>query len=207
MFDIRKKQIQLFIYASIIIVIGILFCAVPKTAVDVLSVIIGVIFILSGVLAVLDCAITKKTCLSKDSIYGAFILAFGILFITNKLGGLVLDYIPYVLIVLGSCIIIDALILIAYRKEKAIIVFVFEVAIGLSMLVLGILMLTSNNFKDSASLVFGLVLITLGVFIMLLSIFAKKILIRAAVNQAVDDVQEDLNEYMNAEYEEKNSQN
>lgn len=212
MFSVRENQIRLMVYASFVLILGILFCAVPKTAIDVISIIMGVVFIIGGLVSILDGAVNKKTCLNKDSIGGAFVLAFGILFIANKLGGLVLDYIPYFLIVFGSVILLDSILLITNKSKKVITVFITELVFSIACITLGILMLVNDNFKSNSSLIFGLILIAWAVFLIIIALLFKKLLIKAVVDDAVDDIKEDIDEYLrekdiiDAEAKEKNSQ-
>ena len=184
---IGKNEIKLFILAAAILVFGILFCCATKTAVDALSVIIGIIFIITGLLLIVESILTKKSSFTSDSASGAFALAFGILFMVKKLGWLILDFIPYLLIVLGVIIIIDAILIMAVKQRRNLFAFVFELVSGIVALVLGILLLTNDDFREFASLVFGITLIVYAIFIVLVALFAKNVVVITVVSdEAID---------------------
>ena len=183
---IGKNELKLIILAAMVFIFGILFCCATKTAVNVLSVIIGIIFILSGSLLILESILTKKSSFNSDSASGAFALAFGILFIAKELGWLILEYIPYILIVLGIIILIDAILIMAIKQRKNILAFIYELILGITALVLGILLLTSDEFREYASLVFGITLIVYAIFILIVALFAKNVVVTVEVNEAID---------------------
>lgn len=174
---IGKNELKLIILSALVFIFGILFCCATKTAVNVLSVIIGIIFILSGSLLIIESILTKKSSFNSDSASGAFALAFGILFIVKELGWLILEYIPYILIVLGVIILIDAILIMAIKNRKNVFAFVYELILGIIVLVLGILLLSNDDFREYASLVFGITLIVYAIFILLVALFAKNVVV------------------------------
>ena len=192
---IGKNELKLIILAALVFIFGILFCCATKTAVNVLSVIIGIVFILSGSLLILESILTKKSSFTSDSASGAFALAFGILFIAKELGWLILEYIPYILIVLGVIILIDAILIMAVKQRKNIFAFIYELVLGIVILVFGILLLTNDDFKEYASLVFGITLIVYAIFILLVALFAKNVVVVVTVeNDAIDAESKEVNE-------------
>ena len=192
---IGKNELKLIILAIAVFIFGVLFCCATKTAVNVLSVIIGIIFILSGALLIVESILVKKSSFTSDSASGAFALAFGILFIAKELGWLILEYIPYILIVLGVIILIDAILIMAIKQRKNIFAFTYELILGIVALVLGILLLTSDDFREYASLVFGITLIVYAVFILLVALFAKNVVVVVKVDSdTIDAESTELNE-------------
>ena len=107
-------------------------------------------------------------------ILSAVIGAIGVLCIVNRLAGVIVAYFPYILIFIGIYIIIDSIIFLSSKKKGGYALFVIELVIGIVALTLGILLLTVPEVYQYASIIFGSILIIVGIFELLLLLKKRK---------------------------------
>ena len=192
-----RERLGKWIGAAIIIVVGIL-CIVAgaamggndlsaaKDSLDAISLVIGIILIIVGslsvCLAIIAGLIAKKS-FAAVAIPGGFLLAIGISLVVAKyaasLIGLLLTVIPYLLIVLGAIILLDAIYtlvrgIMAKEVGKVIIAVIFGIVLGVGAIVLGALCVGSDPvIKYGVQLiVFGIIVVLEGVF-QVLATFVK----------------------------------
>lgn len=169
--NLSNTDVKAIVLSVVLLIVGILFCctSVLTTA---MSIIIGIGILVLGLGLLASSFIETKKLVSGGAIAGGAIIAFGIMFMIDKLAGIIFAYIPYFLIALGALFLLDAIILIATTK-KASTRFYIELVIGVIALVLGILLICVNGFADYASIVFGVILILYAVYLCV-TVFVKK---------------------------------
>ena len=181
--EIVRKSISKWIVAVVVLVIGIL-CIVAGSSNDAksgayegISVTIGVTLIVISSLSLILALVT--TILSKGKVMfialgaaSATTLATGIFFVTYRgLGGelieILINYIPFVLLCIGSIIAVDAILVLAFGlpdKEKAkssAIAATVEFIIAAIAIVLGALMVGQDSVisKSAQMITFGIILV------------------------------------------------
>ncbi|MCR5231664.1 MAG: hypothetical protein K6B64_03355 [Acholeplasmatales bacterium] len=182
-----KKNLQVaittWITAVIMLVIGIL-CIVAQNATDynaqsdaanAISLVLGIVFIIVGSLGIIINALLLKRTATATTIAAGVILAAGLFFVIQKtvvdLIRLLVDFVPYVLVVVGCLVILDAIIILVFGLVKKsnlkalIIPLAIELVIGIVALVLGILALPSVNVIDKRLTIFGILLIVYALFL------------------------------------------
>ena len=192
-----RERLGKWISAAIVIVVGVL-CIVAgaamggndlsaaKDSLDAISLVIGIILIIVGslsvCLAIIAGLIAKKS-FAAVAIPGGFLLAIGISLVVAKyaasLIGLLLTVIPYLLIVLGAIILLDAIYtlvrgIMAKEVGKVIVAVIFGIVLGVGAIVLGALCVGSDPvIKYGVQLiVFGIIVVLEGVF-QVLATFVK----------------------------------
>lgn len=166
----EKKDVKNVVIASVLLVLGVLFCFSSSMGNKALSWIIGTALIISGVLNVISSYTIKKSVFTSDGIMGAAISAFGILFAGNTLSWVIFNYIPFLLMCVGLVITVDAFI--KKFKDNETSKFVFELILGVLTLSLGVCLKFINGFADFASLILGIVLIIYAIYL-IIAIFLK----------------------------------
>ena len=167
------EELKTIIIASLLIVIGILFCCSLAMGISELSVIIGLILIIIGALFLLNSVFGGTGLLSHLGLSGVVVLSFGIMFIASKLAGIIFAYIPWFLVVLGSVVIIDSLLGKFMRGEKNTFEFIIKIIIGISSLALGLCLMFIDGFMEYSSIVLGIFMIVYGIYIIFTK-FTKK---------------------------------
>ena len=150
----KKKEVKTIIFSAVLLVIGVLFCFSLSLGSNAISWVIGISLILAGVFCAINSFVNKKSLITTESFLGATLVAFGILFINNGLTGIIIDFIPWLLIVLGVLVIIDSIHKeIAYKDTAR---FVVELIIGVISLALGLCLMFIDGFKDFCSVMLGM---------------------------------------------------
>ena len=195
------NKISAIITSVVILVIGIL-CIVANSAEDAsafegISLTLGITFIIVSSVAILLevvlLCLAKGGLLLKAAVLSAgVLLALGIFFVANKtsagtLLAMFLEFVPYVMIVVGSLLVLDALFTLIFglvNKEGlkgVIIVFAIKLVIGALAILLGALALGNNWLGNNKFLIFGIILIVYAVYNVLVSLFAPKLAFVAIV--------------------------
>lgn len=181
-----KKNVQVavttWLTAIIMIVIGIL-CIVAQNATDynaqsdaanAISMVLGIVFIIVGSLGIIINALLLKRTATSTTLSAGIILAAGLFFVIEKtvaeLIALLTNFVPFLLVVIGSLVILDAILVLVLglknKQAKAVVIpVVIEVVIGVVALVLGILALPSVNVIDKRFTIFGILLIVYALFL------------------------------------------
>lgn len=169
---LENKLYKNIIIASILLIIGILFCCSLAMGMTGLSFIIGIMLLTLGVLFIIQSLINNKGILTINGLLGVIIVTLGILFMVNKLAYIIISFIPWFLIIFGCGIIADTLLGKLVRKDENLTQFILKLIIGGICILLGILLLTINGFLEFASLILGIILIVYGIYI-IINIFLK----------------------------------
>ena len=175
-----QNAISTWISAALLLVVGIL-CIVCENsdaqtggnAANAISIIVGVVLVISASFGLILAVLVAKKVLNPATIaYGA-ILAAGIYFIVCKtltgLLGVITDYAPFVILIMGILLVLDAtLVLVLGLKAKRsgnefILPVVLEYVIGAFAIVVGVLALPSVNVISKRLTILGIILIVYGV--------------------------------------------
>ena len=207
-----SKKISLWITAAIVLTIGILCIVAGAAAGDkagadaykgitlVLGIVSLVIASLVLVLALINSIVNKKG-FAAEGLGAAMLLSIGIFFIVREttasnLIALVLDFIPFVLIVSGSIILVDAILSIVFGIVKKTIKnemvgIIVEIVVALIAIILGSLCLIEKDNGDTIInmnarfIILGVILCLFAVYVLLLS-FLKPVAVVAFVSSEED---------------------
>ena len=171
---LNKPYVTELIAIALLIVFGILFITADYLADNVLSWIFGSILILYAILLLAQAYSETHSLTSVTGILSAFIGAFGVLFIVRNLASIIFAYIPFMLIFMGAYLIIDSIILITSRRKNDYTLFSIELIIGIAALVIGICLIYVDDFAKYTSLVFGIILLAIGSYNLILFMFSRR---------------------------------
>jgi hypothetical protein len=196
-----KKNLQTaittWITAALVLTIGILCCVAggnnesSADAYKAISMVLGIaLIIVSGLAIVLSCLVLKRTA-TAETLGEGITLAAGIYFVADTaLGGTLLsvlvEYVPFILLVVGSLFVVDAILILVFgivKKALAkafIIPFAVELVIGAVAIVLGALALPSVDVITHGAkfIILGIILIVYAAFLILsgvLSLIGKNV--------------------------------
>ena len=171
---LSSDELKSVVVAVLLMIVGVLFCCSLSIGIDGLSVIIGLILMVIGVLCLANLIISSKGLLSIEGIVGVGLLSLGILFISSKLAGIIFEYIPWLLLVLGCVITIEALIDRFLKKHDSLIRFIIALVVGVLSIILGLCLKLINGFMEYASIMLGILLIVYAGYLLYLSFFTSK---------------------------------
>lgn len=154
-----KSNLPLFC-AITMFVIGILFCCSLLVGITALSIIIGILLILSGVMFVINCIVNSSTIFSVDGLLGMSLVALGIVVLANNLAGIIFLFIPWMLIVFGMGCLLEAFLTRDNNDKKT---FILELIIGIVAIILGLCLLLINGFMEYALLVLGVLMVVYSI--------------------------------------------
>ena len=95
-------------FSVLIMVVGILFCCSLAIVIDGLSVIIGLILLLIGIVYLVNSMFSTQGVVSGRGISGCLIVSLAVIFMVHKLAALVFVYIPWLLMIGGVVLLLDA---------------------------------------------------------------------------------------------------
>lgn len=190
--ELVKKSIGKWITAAVILVIGIL-CIIAgaqagkdasANAYEGISIVLGVVFIIIAAIALIlgVCAVVltkNETSLATTGIGAGVTLAAGILFCCNRgtageLIWLFINFVPYVLIVVGSVIALDAIFLLVFSIIKknvkaALVSVIVECVVAIVSILLGSLSIGDDPVitKNAQLIIFGVIVALYAVLLVL----------------------------------------
>ena len=170
----KKESVFRVIEACVLLVIGVLFCVSLAMGTEVLSIILGSALIAAGAVIVILSAVNEKTITSPMALGGLLALSLGIFFIVANAVGFLFQIVPFLLIVFGSALFIEAFLSYFGRKEKSLFVFVVKLVVGIALVVIGILLLTVADFGQYVALVVGIALILIAIDNIILEFYKTK---------------------------------
>ena len=200
-----QKKITACLMAAITIVIGVL-CIIANASANNgsysdasdayanISIVVGVVLIVLaaiGIIVPLVLAILARVgAFAKGEVISSgVLLAAGIFCVSNKsvVGDLIvlfLNFIPYVLIVVGSIIAVDAILefvfaIINKQLKAGVAIFVVKLVVAAIAIVLGALAMGDNWVGNNKLLIFGIVLIIAGALQALSAFVSPTILVVA----------------------------
>lgn len=159
----NNQEIKILIISAIIFVIGVLFCFSLAMGTNGVSLLIGISMIVVGIMFVVNSVARDKSFVTSTGLSGAAVVAFGLMFCARSMAGLIFDYLPYLLIVVGVCFVADAFLKRINNNQLNVLSFVVELLFGCVVLAFGVCLKFVNGFSDYASLVLGAILIVYAV--------------------------------------------
>lgn len=168
-----NSRILYLVFAIVTIILGVMFCASASRAKEVLSIVVGVILMLSGLVGLAARIAAKQTVATMEGVINAFLFSLGLLFVLQRADAtrIIFAFFPYVLMCIGGVLLLDAVLMVAQRKEKNTFKLTLELVLGIAALTLGICLLLIDKLTVRAPLILGILLIALGL-LQLLSVFA-----------------------------------
>ena len=166
-----KEKIIALVEAGVLLVVGILFCF--GLATDVLSVIVGAGLIIAGVVFLAISFVGTKSLLTNVGFGGGLLLALGIYCLAATAVEIIFTFVPYLLIVGGSIIILDGIFGKFVNKHDVLVVFIIKLVIGIALVVIGILLLTVPEFAQAVSIIFGVTIILLAIYAIVMILLDK----------------------------------
>ena len=171
--NLNLEQLKSLIIASIILIVGILFCCSLSMGIEGLSTMIGLILLVIGIAFVFGSLVNTKNLISTNGLSGVAIISLGIMFIANKLAGIIFLFIPWFLIIFGIILICDVLIGKFYRQEVGLVEFIVKLCIGGVAFVLGLCLKLIDGFLEYASVMLGILMILYSIYL-IFTVFTNK---------------------------------
>lgn len=155
----NNSTVSTLIWSGVAFAVGILFCFSMSIGISGLSNLIGILIIVAGAVIAFSTCSKKKSLLSMNGLLSAVVISFGIIFMVKKLAGIVIDFIPWTLVVLGAFILIDALLLRFARNDSSTIKLVAQIVLGVITLTLGLLVKFIDGWYAYSATILGVFLI------------------------------------------------
>lgn len=183
--NLVRKNLSKFIEGAILLTLGILFIILGagggQGASDAISIVIGVVLLIVGILSLVLVAfagIKNKASFAAVGVSSAVLIGVGISLFVNKwaagLVGLLLYVIPYVLICVGAVIILDGiLVLVRTIKAKgAALPAVLTIVSGAVALTIGCLCVGDKPVisGDTQLIIFGIIVVVLAAISLLTTV-------------------------------------
>ena len=157
-----SNNLSTLIFALAVLALGILFCCFGVFAI---SYILGGFVIFVAVLFAVNSIARTRALLTLNGLVGAILATIGAMIIAKNLAGLLLSFIPFILISVGALIIADAFLRFFWRRDVSGAVFGVEIAVGVFVCVAGLCVLFIDDWANFASVVFGIALIVYSIFL------------------------------------------
>ena len=170
---LTNEQMSSLFTSAIILVIGILFCCSRAMGVTGTSWLIGISLAVTGITFLVNAVIQHQSMLNSTGLLGSALLAFGAMFTVQDLAQIIFNYIPFLLIIVGAVIVIDAFLRKFAKKEISTSNCVFQLLVGIVILILGFCLKFVVSFAEFASLVLGLIIIAYSL-IEIVNVFVNK---------------------------------
>ena len=170
----KKESVFRIIEACVLLVIGVLFCVSLAMGTEALSIILGASLIAAGAVIVILSLANEKSVFTPISLGGLLAIALGVAFIVGNVVAFIFSIIPYILLVFGSALFIEAFLGYFLRKEKLLAAFIIKLVLGVVLIVVGVLLLTVADFKNYVALIVGIALIILAIANIALEFYKAK---------------------------------
>ena len=192
-----RKKLGYWVSAAFLALFGVLLIIIGSKydpdVVKTLDIIIGVIFLLEGSAAILVSILFKKHFVSPLSMFGAISLSLGIYCLVKSFIGtfllLFLDFVPYLLIVVGTLMLLQALVTFFLGKKKDVVLFVIQLVYSGIILTFGILGLTVFEKNDVKFIVLGVILCVYATYIVLGSFMPSILVIVAKTDDEPEEAE------------------
>ena len=162
-----KKYVPL-VCAILLLVLGVLFCFGNGMGPFAISVIMGVGIIVLGLVLGIYAAVNTKSTLVTEVLLACAIVALGIVIITGNLAEKVMGIIPWLLVTVGACAIIDAFLAYFVRKgEKKAMTFALELTCGAVAVTAGFCVNFIEAVKNFIQIAFGIALIVFAIYLLI----------------------------------------
>ena len=171
---LSNEQTRSIIFATILLIIGILLCISPAVALDTLSIVLGVGFIVAAAVLILGSVIQEKSLITGSALLGGVLLALGLMFIIDYAIYILAGIAVWLLIVIGALIIVDSILRIAVRNKKDVAGFVIEFLIGAASFTLGMCLRFVDGFAEYTLLILGIIIVLYAVYVLVFALVGKK---------------------------------
>ena len=168
---LRNNHTRTIVVSCIALVIGILLCCSVSLG-ELLSWFIGIAISLCGVMYIVNSILQKKSVLNADSVLGAILVAFGIMFIVQSLADILIGFLPYLMIAIGFVVLADAF-LAKFARNCSVGVFIVMLIIGTAVTTLGFCFMFIGGWANALSIALGCLLIIISVY-SLITTFVEK---------------------------------
>lgn len=155
------------IVAILLLVIGVLFCCSLAIGIDGVSIIIGIVLLAVGIAVIINSILRDKTIYSYLGVLGCVSISLGIMFLAYKLAGIVFVCIPWFLMVVGVCVIIDCMLCRFLFDSDGNVAFGIKLVLGVIAFVLGLCLQVIDGFMEYASIMLGVLLIVIAIYMLL----------------------------------------
>ena len=160
-----RKYVPL-VCAILLLVLGVLFCFEKSMGWFAISVIMGAGIIVLGLVLGVYAAVNTKSTLVTEVLLACAIVALGIFIIVENIAETVMAIIPWLLVTVGVCAIIDAFLAYFVRKgEKKAMTFALELTCGAVAVTAGFCVHFVEKIQDFMSVAFGIALIVFAIYI------------------------------------------
>ncbi len=180
-----RSKLNYWISAAFLLLFGILFIILgtkyEQKVLDTLDIILGVLFLIEGSAAILVSILLKKRFVSPLSLTGAVSLSLGIFclvktFIDTFLVDF-LDFVPYLLVVVGSLMLLQALLTYFLSKNKNLVTFIIQLAYAGIILAFGILCLTVFDKRETKFIILGAILCVYATYVVIGSFMPELVIL------------------------------
>lgn len=167
----ENNHTRTIVISCIALVIGILLCCSISLG-ELLSWFIGIAIALCGAMYIINSILQKRTVLNAESVFGAILIAFGIMFIIKRLANIIVGFLPYLMIAIGIVVLADAF-LAKFVRHCSLVVFIVMLVIGTALTALGFCFMFINVWQNALSIALGCVLIIVSVYSLIKTFVAK----------------------------------
>lgn len=171
---LNSEQMKPLIISIVLMIVGILFCCSLAMGINGLSVITGILLLICGIVMIISSIAREKFIFKKSGMIGVLLSSLGILFIVNKLAGVIFALIPWFLIVLGCVLIVDAFLGKYSRKENNLVEFIIKIVLGSIAIILGLCLKLIDGFLEYAVLILGILMLVYSIYLVFNIIFKKQ---------------------------------
>lgn len=162
---ITNEQTKGLIIGGLLLILGILFCCSLSFGISGLSIVIGIALIITGIIFTANSIVANKNFLTINGITGTLLITAGIVFVINKLAGIIFLFIPWFLISFGAILILDSVLGFVIRKDILIVEFILRLIVAIIGITLAICLLTINGFAEYSSIILGIIMIIYSIVI------------------------------------------
>ncbi len=157
-----SNKTRTIIVACITLVLGVLFCCSMSFGSG-LSYLIGGSLCFAGILFIINSIIEARALVTVNGVVGFGALSFGIMFMIKQLAGILLDYVPYLMIAIGVLLLVDAF-LSKFARYNSTVQFVITLVFGTVLTTLGFCLMFIPALSKIAAVVFGCMLIIASLY-------------------------------------------
>ena len=158
------------IFASAVLLLGIMFCCFGAWA---LSYILGGFVIFIGVLFIINSIARTQVLFTLNGLVGALLGTLGAMIIVNNLAGMLLSFIPWIMVSVGALITADSFLRYFLRRDIQATMLAAELAVGVLVILAGLGVMLIENWANFATVVFGIALIFYALFLIVTTAIKK----------------------------------
>lgn len=161
--QMSNEQMKSIVTAAILFVIGVLFCCSLTFGARGLSWLIGVSISITGIIFLINTVKARKSIANLSGFLGAILIGFGIMFISDRMADIIINFVPWCLIAIGATLAIDAFLVKFVKKDATTTRFVGELVLGLLAVALGVCLKVITGFANYATAMLGAFMIVYAI--------------------------------------------